>query len=94
MINHVTLLRSVSDQPLSIRYSALTQTGKHGVGSPPHFPVVNPHDGLPKRITERRNWPRKMKVQQKAQKVIIVKVKFESNINGIIEKNNWEFQRL
>ena len=37
-------------------------------------------------IIERGNWPTKVNMQQKNQKLMMPEVKFESHINGVIEE--------
>lgn len=65
----------------------------HQVQKPTHvfvlpfcFSAINSYDILQKWVTEKRNWSTKMEAQQRNKNGIMLEVKFDLNINGVIEE--------
>lgn len=79
------LSESVDDRSLHIHFSVHTQTVKHAVVLPPCLPLLNPCAILSKEILEKRELDSKIESATKKQKLIKLKVKSESYINGNIE---------
>ena len=87
MIKHVTSSKSISDWPLHICYAVYGQTAKCVAVLSPCLSVINPCDSLQKWITEKRNWPKHLKVQGKKKKLkVTLGAKFELNVNGFMEE--------